>query len=99
MKENQIAEIITTIAQNLLTLSTLLTEQEKPQPAPPKEAPTKAPTIELSQVRSLLAKLSSSGKAKEVKELIESFNVKKLSDIDPSHYQELYEKAKVIQDA
>lgn len=99
MKENQIVEIISTIAQNLLTLSTLIGEQEKPQPAHQKEAPTKAPTIELSQVRSLLAKLSSSGKAKEVKELIESFNVKKLSDIDPSHYQELYEKAKVIQDA
>lgn len=99
MKENQIAEIITTIAQNLLNLSSLIYEQEKPQPAVQKETPAKEPTIELSQVRSLLAKLSSSGKAKDVKELIESFNAKKLSDIDPSHYQELYEKAKVIQDA
>ena len=69
--------------------------QEEPKE---EETPTSEnlPQYTLEQVRAKLASLAQSGKQKEVKELITSFNVKKLSDIPESKYPELMEKAEEI---
>lgn len=54
------------------------------------------PKYTLEQVRAKLASLAQSGKQKEVKELIASFGVKKLTDIPEDKYPEVMEKAEEI---
>lgn len=49
--------------------------------------------ITLEQVRAVLANKSQNGKQPEVKALITSFGVKKLTEIDSSMYEELMLKA------
>ncbi len=51
------------------------------------------PTLTLETVRAKLANLSQGGKQKEVKAIIESFGVKKLTDIPAEKYPEVMEKA------
>ncbi len=53
------------------------------------------PTLE--EVRLSLAKLSQSGKQKEVKDLITKYGAKKLSDIPAEKYPELLKDAEEIQ--
>ncbi|PLR84633.1 hypothetical protein CVD25_00940 [Bacillus canaveralius] len=53
-------------------------------------------TISLETVREKLAALSQSGKQKQVKELISSFGVKKLTDVPAKHYAALLEKAEEL---
>lgn len=54
------------------------------------------PEYTLEQVRAQLAALAQAGKQKRVKELITSFDVKKLTDIPESKYPVLMEKAEKI---
>ena len=54
------------------------------------------PRYTLEQVRAKLAALAQAGKQKRVKELITSFDVKKLTDIPESKYPVLMEKAEKI---
>lgn len=74
--------------------------ETQPEPEEPKEEETPTgenlPQYTLEQVRAKLAKLAQAGKQKQVKELITSFNVKKLTDIPESKYPELMEKAEDI---
>jgi hypothetical protein len=69
--------------------------QEEPKE---EETPTSEnlPQYTLEQVRAKLASLAQSGKQKEVKELIASFGVKKLTDIPEDKYPEVMEKAEEI---
>ena len=53
-------------------------------------------SLKLEVVRAVLADKSRSGKTTEVKALITSFGVDKLSDIDPNNYAELMKKAEVL---
>lgn len=62
----------------------------EPDPVEKKDTETK---ISLEEVRSKLAELSTNGKQKEVKKLIESYGVSRFSDIDPNRYPELLKKA------
>lgn len=48
------------------------------------------------EVRAVLAAKSRDGHTDEVKAVISSFGVEKLSDIDPSKYEELLQKMEVI---
>jgi len=50
-------------------------------------------TYTLEEVRAKLAELTRSGKAKEVKELLNSFGAKNLTSLDPKHYAAVMEKA------
>ncbi len=52
-----------------------------------------APLITIEEVRASLAKLSQSGKQKEVKALIEKYGAKKLTDIEASQYSDLMKEA------
>lgn len=67
----------------------------------PKQEETKAEAdekqgISLEVVRGKLAELSQNGKQKQVKALITSFGVKKLTDIPAENYPELLEKAEEL---
>lgn len=56
----------------------------------------KVEPITLEQVRAVLAEKSQSGKQPEVKALILKFGANKLTDINPSCYEELLKEAKVL---
>lgn len=53
-------------------------------------------TIALEDVREKLALLSQTGKQPEVKALITKFGAKKLTDIDPTYYEELLKEAEAL---
>lgn len=69
-------------------------------PTQSEETPAEpAPEISLSDIKAVLMEKSKAGFDAEVHTLIKSYNAPKLSAIDPSHYAELMEKAKVIGNA
>lgn len=51
---------------------------------------------DLAAVRGMLAKQASKGYTKEIKELLKKFKAKKLSDVDPKDYQDLYYSAESL---
>lgn len=91
------------LASAIQSLGVARPQPESFQPAEPEPEPETATvepepknTYTLERVRAKLATLAQAGKQKEVKELITSFNVKKLTDIPESKYPELMEKAEDI---
>ena len=62
-------------------------------------APDTAPAIKLEDVRAVLADISRKGHTKEMKALLMEFGAEKLSEVDPSHYPDLLQKAKEVLDA
>nr|DAW29212.1 MAG TPA: hypothetical protein [Caudoviricetes sp.] len=67
--------------------------KEEPKASVPKE---EKKTYSFEEVRAILAAKSRDGHTDEVKAVISSFGVEKLSDIDPSQYEELLQKVEVI---
>lgn len=65
-------------------------------PAAEEEKAESKPTIELEVVRKKLADLAQSGKQKQVKALLSSFDCKKLTDVPAEKYAELLEKAEEL---
>lgn len=63
------------------------------EPENEKDEPKAKEPITLEEVRAALAAKSQSGKQPEVKALITSFGAKKLTEIDPSMYEDLMVKA------
>lgn len=57
--------------------------------------PTSEP-ITIEEIRGVLATKSQAGKQPEVKALIAKFGAKKLTDIDPTCYEELLREAEVL---
>ncbi len=83
------------------------TPVQPPPPVEPEPAPTPAepilapaapaaPTLSLEDVRAKLAEISRAGKAAEVKALMAELGAAKLSDIPPTQYQQLLEKASAL---
>lgn len=54
----------------------------------PKEAP-----VSIEQIRAILAEKSQAGLTTKVRDLIRSYGVAKLSDVDPAQYKKLYADA------
>ena len=52
--------------------------------------------VSLEEVRGLLAKKSQEGKSSEVRNLIQSYGVAKLSEINEDDYADLFKKAEVL---
>jgi len=89
-------------------VDTPVQQGDTPAPAPePAPAPTPAepiltpaapaaPTLSLEDVRAKLAEISRAGKAAEVKALMAELGAAKLSDIPPTQYQQLLEKASAL---
>lgn len=81
-------------------------EEPKVETSPANEAPTQKdpepepepekPTITLETVRAKLGALSQNGKQKEVKDLITSFGVKKLTEMPKDKYAALLEAAEAL---
>lgn len=89
-------ELMAAIDVLTATLMELVGTKEKTKPtdsAKPADKPADQPTLTLETVRAKLADLSQGGKQKEVKAIIESFGVKKLTDIPAEKYPEVMEKA------
>ncbi len=91
-------EILIDISETLTqTFSTA--DVEKPVKEEPKDAaaPKEDKKVySFEEVRAVLAAKSRDGHTDEVKAVISSFAVEKLSDIDPSKYEELLHKMEVI---
>lgn len=66
--------------------------EEQSQPTPSESTPT----ISLEEVRGVLAKKAQDGKQAEVRELIQSYGVDRLSEVDTIYYVELMKKAEVF---
>ena len=56
----------------------------------------KPETVTIEQVRTVMAGKSQAGKTADVKELLERFKARKLSEVDPKDYRELLEAAKTL---
>ena len=74
------------------------TGAEGKSPAPGAETDT-APAIKLEDVRAVLADISRKGHTKEMKALLTEFGAEKLSEVDPSYYPDLLQKAKEVLNA
>lgn len=91
-------EILIDISETL-TQMFLAADVEKPVKEESKDivAPKeKKKAYSFEEVRAVLAAKSRDGHTDEVKAVISSFGVEKLSDIDPSKYEELLQKMEVI---
>ena len=106
MKElaEQVAEL-KRCGESLIHISETLTQMfsvadvEKLVKKGPKDAATpkeEKKVYSFEEVRAVLAAKSRDGHTDEVKAVISSFGVEKLSDIDPSKYEELLQKMEVI---
>lgn len=91
-------EILIDISETL-TQMFLAADVEKPVKEESKDivAPKeKKKVYSFEEVRAVLAAKSRDGHTDEVKAVISSFGVEKLSNIDPSKYEELLQKMEVI---
>ena len=57
---------------------------------------TQTPKVSLEEVRGVLAKKSQEGKTTEVRNLIQSYGVTKLSEINEDDYSDLFKKAEEL---
>ena len=94
--DNLTAALIEIININLKT-GVGAKETKPADSAKPADKPADQPTLTLETVRAKLANLSQGGKQKEVKAIIESFGVKKLTDIPAEKYPEVMEKAAALE--
>jgi len=58
--------------------------------------PAPAPAVTLEQVRAVCAAKSNSGKAAEVKALLQKFGATKLTDVDPAKFADLLTAAEAL---
>lgn len=88
---------IRSLADHMQALADTMEDQEIINTEKPKkEELVHLKEVTLEEVRMVLADKSRSGKTVEVKELIATFGVEKLSDIDKSNYAEVLKKAEVL---
>lgn len=91
-------EILIDISENMTQMFSAA-DVKNPVKEEPKEpvAPKKEKKVySFEEVRAVLVAKSRDGHTDEVKAVISSFGVEKLSDIDPSKYEELLQKMEVI---
>ena len=85
-------EALIGIADSLTKLFLQSAETEQEQVIPKEEKKL----LSFEEVRAILATKSREGHTAEVKAILTEFGVEKLSDIDPSQYEELLKKVEVI---
>ena len=78
-------------AENLASsIGVLLTALESDEEVPKEEkAKQEEKTYEIEDVRKILADKSRLGHTAKIRELLEKYGAKKLSEIDPSNYKDL----------
>lgn len=77
-------------AENLASsIGVLLTALESDEELPKKEVKQEETTYEIEDVRKILADKSRLGHTAKIRELLEKYGAKKLSEIEPSNYKDL----------
>ncbi len=87
----KVDEVIVTIVAVLTLIHKVLTACED------KVEPKKQ--ITLDEIRGVLAELSRDGYTKEIREIFAKHGVKKLSELEPSVYEEVIKEAQALRDA
>lgn len=90
----EVVEDLRSLANSIEALAGVIGEGNKEES--PKETPA-PPKITFEDLRVVLAVLTRSGKQEKVKELIEKYGAKKLSDVPEDKYYELLKEARNIQ--
>ena len=85
-------------AENLASsIGVLLTALESDEELPKEErVKQEEKTYEIEDVRKILADKSRLGHTAKIRELLEKYGAKKLSEIDPSNYKDLVEDAEKL---
>lgn len=96
--EKLVGTILKAISKNTLNtvIENVTDDKIKEKQIKEKKVEAAEKTIELEEVRKVLATKSKNGKQAEVKELIKKYGVNKLTDIHPCNYKELLELAEVL---
>ncbi len=96
-----VAQILLKTAENLVSLAdsvramcAALADSSQGQEKVKPEKETR--TITLEEVRGVLAERSREGYTAGVRSIIQSFGVERLSEIDPSHYEEILKRAEEL---
>ena len=77
-------------AENLASsIGILLTALESDEELPKEEVKQNEKTYEIEDVRKILADKSRLGHTAKIRELLEKYGAKKLSEIDPGNYKDL----------
>ena len=77
-------------AENLASsIGILLTALESDEELPKEEVKRNEKTYEIEDVRKILADKSRLGHTAKIRELLEKYGAKKLSEIEPSNYKDL----------
>lgn len=77
-------------AENLASsIGVLLTALESDEELPKEEVKQNEKIYEIEDVRKILANKSRLGHTAKIRELLEKYGAKKLSEIDPSNYKDL----------
>lgn len=101
-----VVEDIRRLADSLQSLCEVMAEEKLEQPSIEEKSEvvedestellTNSQTITLEEVRGVLAKKAQEGKQAEVRELIKTYGVSKLSEVEAKHYVELMKKAEEL---
>lgn len=95
-KTKQLLEVVENLRILADSIQVLCDDGIYPTESTDKPDDSKTAEMPLEKVRGLLAKKSQEGKAAQVRELIQSFGVTKLSEVSSEHYDSLYQKAEVL---
>ncbi|WNF36846.1 rRNA biogenesis protein rrp5 [Bacillaceae bacterium IKA-2] len=91
----EVVEDLRTLAASVESLANAMQSNE-PVPVEKQVEIPKVEPITIEKVRAVLAEKSQGGKQPEVKALITKFGAKKLTDIDPTCYEQLLAEAQVL---
>lgn len=90
-------ETLIKVAESLEALSMAIRELAN-QPSKFDEQSSAKQMVTLEKVRAVLGKLSIAGQSEQVKAIIQKYG-HKLSEVDPSHYEEMLKEAEAIANA
>lgn len=96
---NQLSKTLTAIAGNYSEVKVDISTEDKQDTRVSEKTNEKVKeesTVTIEDIRAELAKKSQDGRTQDVKKLLESFGVKKLSSVDPADYVKLYAAAKEL---
>lgn len=94
-----LAEELHKCGEIIIRLSEKLKPDMKVSYEKPEEDQTSEKELKLEDVRAVLAEKSRNGFTKEIKEILNSYGVQKLSEVEPKKYKNLLKEVEVLSDA
>lgn len=86
----ELSEACSRLNEAIADLNATLEKINADQNEPEVEMPKRDVKADKELIRQKLAEKAAAGKTQEVKDLLHQFKAKKLSDVDPKDYEELY---------